>query len=88
MRALRFRSLAGWALGLLVTWASGQAAGGPPPTVVLEGGSAFDSATGLMRPFAAIILADGRIKEIVPPGTRYAVPPGTEVIPTSRTGRA
>ncbi len=80
MRASRFRSLAGCALRLLACGPPARAAGEPPPVVVLEGGSAFDSAAGRMRPFAAIMLAGGRITTIVPPGAAYAVPPGAEVV--------
>jgi len=53
-----------------------------PSAVVLEGGSAFDAATGRMQPFAAIVIEDGRIGAIVPPGAAYSVPPGAQVIDT------
>ncbi len=53
-----------------------------PSALVLEGGSAFDSATGRMQPIAAIVIEGGRIREIVPSGARYSAPPGARVIDT------
>ena len=80
MHALRVRDLAGCALGLLVLWSVPRVIAEEPPVVVLEGGSAFDSATGSMQPFTAIIIEGDRIKAIVPPGFAYAVPSGARVV--------
>jgi hypothetical protein len=46
-------------------------------TVVLEGGSYLDPA-GTMRPFAAIVLEDDRIKAVVAPGESWEAPPAAE----------
>mgnify|MGYP002260577354 CR=1 FL=1 len=51
--------------------------GAPAGTVVVEGGHYFDP-TGIMRPFAAIVLQDDRIQAIVPPGEAWTAPPSAE----------
>ncbi len=82
-RATRSRDFAAWALGLLVLWSLPPvrgAAGAAPPVVVIEGGSAFDSAAGRMEPFAAMVIEGEYIRTIVPPGAAYVVPPGAQVV--------
>lgn len=64
-------------LGFFLLVMRGAAAGVPP--VVLEGGSYLDPA-GQMRPFAAIVLEDGRIKAIAGAGEKFTQPAGAEVI--------
>ncbi len=61
---------------LRVSFAADEA----PAPLVIEGGAAFNSTTGRMQPFAAMVIEGGRITAIVPPGAAYAMPPGARVI--------
>jgi imidazolonepropionase-like amidohydrolase len=48
--------------------------------LVLEGGRYLDTRTGRLRPNGAILVRDGRIAEVLPPGAARKSPPGARTL--------
>jgi imidazolonepropionase-like amidohydrolase len=52
----------------------------PDTTLVLRGGQYLDTRAGVLRPNGAIVVRDGRIAEIRPPGAHLQLPPDAKAL--------